>query len=201
MSEQLSSRMSVELSLAGGEPVEVYDRAIGPEVSPEDFGPLNAWADDLRALMAWWDALPGVLRGYLLALAGDRTDEVSILTFADYLEENGRTAEGQRVRLLRPQPGDVLALWVGSLFAARRGAALAGVTLPPGVAAVALYEDERLEAVDPEQLRAAGWVRESEAYRRVAAEREECARVVEHEAAWAAPESVAEMIRNRGDSA
>jgi uncharacterized protein (TIGR02996 family) len=209
MSEQLPSRMSVELSLADGEPVEVYDRAIGP--NPADVFPAD--------VLSRFDALPSVLRGFLTALARDRLDADTILVFADWLEEHGHTAEGQRVRLLRPQPGAVLVFTPGHDVtnpaerddldrAADEVARRAGydwwVRLPgPG------YD---LRAIDPEQLRAAGWVRESEAAERVRQEREEIARIVEQrggtnplpwleELTYRAADYLAASIRARGDFA
>jgi uncharacterized protein (TIGR02996 family) len=198
MAEQLPSRMSVELSLAGGEPVEVYDRAIGP--MPEGYR--------LADIMAWLEALPPVLRGFLESLSSDRLDDTTIGAFADWLEEHGHTAAGQRVRLLRPQPGNVLVAWVTSKLVTYRQEDVA----LPGVSVVALYDDERIEAIDPEQLRAAGWVRESEAAERVRQEREEIARIVEQrggtnplpwleEITYRAADHLAASIRARGDFA
>jgi hypothetical protein len=204
MSEQLPSRMSVELSLAGGEPVEVYDRAIGPVGMPT---PLAA---PLRA----WNALPAVLRGYLLALAEDRLDEISILTFADWLEEHGQTEAGQRVRLLRPRSGDVLAVWPSADTddAHFTAGIVCNELANRGFATVLMLFGETLAAADPEQLRAAGWVREEEAVERVRQEREEIARIVEQrggtnplpwleELTYRAADHLAASIRARGDSA
>lgn len=209
MSEQLPSRMSVELSLAGGEPVEVYDRAIGP--NPADVFPAD--------VLSRFDALPSVLRGFLTALARDRLDADTILVFADWLEEHGRTAEGQRVRLLRPRPGDVLVLLpqdqhpieVQRQALADRAGELADAL---GLCWVGLPSPEfDIRLADPEQLRAAGWVREEEAVERVRAEREACAVTAETSAVlqgdqyacYAAPspdgQQIASAIRHRGDSA
>jgi uncharacterized protein (TIGR02996 family) len=155
--------------------VEVYDRAIGP--APEAY--------HLADVMAWWEALPPVLRGFLCSLSGDRLDDTTLGAFADWLEEHGHTAEGQRVRLLRPQPGDVLVLYFdpAGMTAQRRavldesvkrlaeGAEVRGWIVTPSC--------NNLEAIDPEQLRAAGWVREEELTQHGLAVRERCARLAE----------------------
>lgn len=167
MSEQLPSRMSVELSLAGGEPVEVCSGL--PKPSPGAIGPERSAShlDRLAAAMAWFERLPPLLRSFLESLSGDRLDDTTIGAFADYLEEHGHTAEGQRVRLLRPQPGDLLVLWPADRSAAQRTYVRETAEQMRAALPVHTLEchdpDSRVESIDPEQLRAAGWVRESEA--------------------------------------
>lgn len=170
MSEQLPSRMSAELSLAGGEPVEVYDRAIGP--APGTYR---------LADLARFDALPPVLQGFLESLSANRLDADTILVFADWLEEHGRTEAGERVRLLRPQPGDVIAVWPASHTddAHFEAGQICNDLAAGGCLTVLLCFGEDLAVADPDQLRAAGWVREEEAQERVRAEREACAELVE----------------------
>jgi hypothetical protein len=142
----------------------------------------------LGALLDRLDALPPALRGLIRAALESRLDGDLLEFLADYLDEHG-LADGHKVRLLRPVPGDLLLLWHRTHYTSDENrqamAALAEqvaqmladdhdvhwVTLP------APELDFRL--LDPEQLRAAGWVREEEAARRVRDEADACARLAE----------------------
>ena len=136
--------------------------------------------------LTWLFGLSEQERDFVLDLAKDATDFVTASVYADWLAENGRNAESERVRLLSPKDGDVLVGWaagagdgsvkrlaseIGKIAEAlrERGTHLAGgVALPPGA---------ELAALSPEQMRKHGWVSVIEADARVRHEREACARL------------------------
>jgi hypothetical protein len=140
---------------------------VPPYPAAEVHGMASAVADTLDRVLAWFGLHPQE-RAFLHYLAEDRLSYTSEI-FADWLADHGRDAEGRRVRLLRPRPGDVVVLQASEegmggmtrdvwqdLSARLRDAFTKNVTvvLPPGW---------DFGALDPDQMRAAGWVRADEA--------------------------------------
>jgi len=127
-------------------------------------------------------------RAFLLHLLGNRLDGDTAAVFADWLEEHGRTEAGDRVRLLRPRKGDLLVMsidrsdirehatweqWEESIQAGNRLARQFDCQM------ILLSQSMQLNNMDADAMRKHGWVRAEEAERRVAEEREACARVAE----------------------
>jgi hypothetical protein len=111
-------------------------------------------------------------RAFVSVLADDAADFDLYNVLADWLEDEGRTKDGARVRRLVPQDGDVL-IWrmpptdtggvllpFGAYEAAARN--LQSVLMGRGVntAYAVLPDDANLSALDPDRMRAAGWVRD-----------------------------------------
>lgn len=113
-----------------------------------------------------WLTMPPLERKFVQSLLRDRADETTICAFADWLEDNGRNAEGRRVRLLRPQAGDVLVLWVDT--AEEQQAAVARLQetflVEGGPNWLVVRGSQDVQRFDPEGMRAAGWVRVEETY-------------------------------------
>jgi hypothetical protein len=135
-----------------------------------------ALVERLQQLLDRLDALPPALRGLIRAAAESRLDGELLEFLADYLDEHG-LADGRRVRLLRPQQGDVLAVWGG--WANPLAAQEAAGALAMFAAVLDLSPGQDLATAAPEQLRAAGWVRAEELTRHGEAVRERCARAAE----------------------
>ena len=102
---------------------------------------------------------------FLQALSANALDQDTALVFADWLEENGRDEAGRRVRLLAPQPGNLLILWPTEGTPAAQEAARLALEdlrpfLPPGVTCVTMAApDARIEDLTEEDMRDIGWVR------------------------------------------
>jgi hypothetical protein len=137
-----------------------------------DFVRLTSALTRLCALLG----LSGRERAFVSALADDAADFDLYSVLADYLEDQGRTRDGARVRRLVPRDGDVLVWQTGvpgpgpwerptayqeAADRVRKGLAARGVDTH----AVTLPAGADLSAVDPEQMRLAGWVRDGEAHR------------------------------------
>jgi hypothetical protein len=127
-------------------------------------------------------------RAFITAALDDAADFDLYSVLADWLEEEGRTRDGARVRRLAPKDGDVL-VWrapeswsgggLGSIREAidrvRQHLQARGVE----TTSIILYGDDELSALDPERMRAAGWVRADDVRRRVDIARDDCARYLE----------------------
>jgi uncharacterized protein (TIGR02996 family) len=108
-------------------------------------------------------------RRFVAALAEDASDTVTAEVYADWLEEQGRTAEGATVRRLVPRDGDVLVITApsGASDAASRrrwaahAADLRAKLLASGRDArvLVLPHGSVAEDLDVGAMRAAGWVR------------------------------------------
>jgi hypothetical protein len=108
-------------------------------------------------------------RAFVVAALDDAADSDTLSVLADYLEEQGRTRDGARLRRLSPKDGDVLAWTVpdGGDQSPRDAACAAALRLQTslrdahGVQTlwVVLPADGGLEVLPPDALRAAGWVR------------------------------------------
>ncbi len=110
-------------------------------------------------------AIPGPARGMLVQLLADRLDQMTVEVLADWLEENGRDAEGRAVRRLKVAPDDVLvvsserALTTAAQQEAARGA-MKGVIDRTGCKCVVLLPPGwSLEAIPEERMLESGWVR------------------------------------------
>jgi uncharacterized protein (TIGR02996 family) len=130
-------------------------------------------------------------RRFVKALAEDVADFDMAQVYADWLEDDGRTAAGIRVRRLVPRDGDVL-LWrvppadgpdYDPVVAARplaQGLCDQLMARGVGTTCVVLPADSDLSALPADAMRAAGWVRAGDAHRaqleRIALELEDIAR-------------------------
>jgi hypothetical protein len=146
-------------------------QSVRPSALPHDwqatFSP-SAMASLLRRLL-WILGLSRGERRFVTALAEDASDTVTAEVYADFLEENGRTAEGAGVRRLAPQDGDVLVITApsgASDAASRRRWAAHAADLRAKL--LASGRDARVlvlpcgsgaENLDLDAMRAAGWVR------------------------------------------
>jgi hypothetical protein len=124
--------------------------------------------------LCWLLGLSDGERRFVAALAEDAGDFDGLQVFSDWLEDQGRTAGGARLRRLVPKDGDVLVWTVPPAVDAwdaepfrnaaarireklrRRGVATEWVVLP---------NDTDLSSVSPEAMRAAGWVRAADVRR------------------------------------
>jgi uncharacterized protein (TIGR02996 family) len=132
----------------------------------------------LRRLL-WILGLSQGERRFVTALAEDASDTVTAEVYADWLEEQGRTAEGATVRRLVPRDGDVLVFTVapgrdaaGEARACEKAAGrLADILAARGVRCtpVVAYHGTDVSALPRQTMRAAGWVRAEDAERAVAA--------------------------------
>jgi hypothetical protein len=114
-------------------------------------------------------------REFVRAALGDAADFDLYSVLADYLEDQGRTRDGARVRRLVPKDGDVLLFTVApGPDALREGRAcegaarhLAGVLAARGVRCtpVVVYQGTEVYALPQQTMRAAGWVRTAEVRR------------------------------------
>lgn len=131
----------------------------------------------LEALLAFLGLHPQE-RAFVRVLAENRTDDATLAVFADWLEERGQDEAGRRVRLLRPQKGDVLAMWGSDNTKAEFGHLEAAAmhlsrNLDGGLMTLLLRPGQDVRLLPPSQMREAGWVRveESQAQQQ---EPEEC---------------------------
>jgi uncharacterized protein (TIGR02996 family) len=158
----------------------------------------SALASLLRRLL-WILGLSQGERRFVTALAEDASDTVTAEVYADWLEENGRTAAGTRVRRLVPRDGDVIVVRhpPGSRHEAHCATAkeLADALAARGVRVwvVTMSDDMTLETAPSDAMRAAGWVWAEEADVRVAHENMFCTAIAAGQGATA----VAEAIRAR----
>jgi hypothetical protein len=129
--------------------------------------------------LCWLLGLSDGERRFVAALADDAGDFDGLSVFADWLEDQGCTADGARVRRLVPQDGDVIVLtrpdagaerrtherWV------RRADDLRAKFLASGrdVRVLVLPHGSGADALPADAMRAAGWVRAKDAERAVAA--------------------------------
>jgi hypothetical protein len=140
----------------------------------------SALAGLLRRLL-WLLGLSEGERRFVTALAEDVTDGdcVTLEVFADWLEEEGRTADGPRLRRLVPRDGDVLVFTVAtgpdaaaeSRACEKAAGRLADILAARGVRCtpVVAYHGTDISALPQQTMRAAGWVRAEDAERAVAA--------------------------------
>lgn len=131
---------------------------------PGEYVPADAATADLLDRLVAWFGLHPQERAFLRHLAEDRLSYTSEI-FADWLSEQGRDAEGRRVRLLRPREGDVVVVELPAGFFYRDAwpswaefASAVQHSLPDNRVIVLLHGAD-LRALDPGQMRAAGWVR------------------------------------------
>jgi uncharacterized protein (TIGR02996 family) len=134
-------------------------------------------------------------RALMFALLENAADVDAACAYADWLEENGRHEAGARIRRLAPQSGDVLVLTYDHRSDIGLPPPFTGFHALEKIAAavkerldahgrdvtVLIYPDNQtLEVVGEDGMRAAGWVRQERLAEAVAAEREACALAVEH---------------------
>ena len=123
---------------------------------------------------------------FLQALIADASDRDPALVFADWLEEQGRDEAGQRIRLLRPQAGDLLVIWPmdTSEYAqeqARTAALELSKRLPEGIAWVVTSSPyAHLRIHDPAAMAKLGWVGTGVHEQMLLHERKENARLRAH---------------------
>jgi uncharacterized protein (TIGR02996 family) len=125
--------------------------------------------------LLWLLGLSEGERRFVRALAEDVADFDMAQVYADWLEDDGRTAAGIRVRRLVPRDGDVIVVrhppgprheaHCATVQQLLDALAARGVR----VWAVTMSDDMSLEAAPPDAMRAAGWVRAEDAERAVAA--------------------------------
>jgi uncharacterized protein (TIGR02996 family) len=139
--------------------------------------PDSAFARLLERI-CWLLNLSGGERRFVAALAQDAGDFDTAQVYADWLLDQGRTADGARVRRLVPQDGDVLVWQIPNLAVAARQERvyLAGAEYVRNelnarginTTAVFLPDGADLSALDPDAMRAAGWVRAGDVANRLA---------------------------------
>jgi hypothetical protein len=137
----------------------------------------SALAGLLRRLL-WLLGLSGGERRFVAALADDAADFDMAQVYADWLEDDGRTAAGARLRRLVPRDGDVLVFTVAtgpdaaaeSRACEKAAGRLADILAARGVRCtpVVAYHGTDVSALPQQTMRAAGWVR-AEAVRSSAA--------------------------------
>jgi hypothetical protein len=146
----------------------------GPSSLRPLYGPWRAQRVLLERLL-WLLGLSEGERRFVAALADDAVDFATLEVFADWLEDEGRTADGARVRRLVPRDGDVIVVrhppgprheaHCATVRQMLDALAARGVR----VWAVTMSDDMSLETAPPDAMRAAGWVRAEDAERAVAA--------------------------------
>jgi uncharacterized protein (TIGR02996 family) len=116
--------------------------------------------------LCWLLGLSGGERRFVTALAEDAGDFDLCSVYADWLEDQGRPEDGIRVRRLVPRDGDIIVMRypegayeyqdvLKTLSAVEGHLKARGVD----IFALALHDHDDLTALDPDAMRAAGWVR------------------------------------------
>lgn len=115
----------------------------------------------VEGLICWLD-LPSEAVGFIRHLCRDRLDDTTIAVFADWLEENGQTADGKAVRRLRIDPDNVLVLTVPHQAGdpVRLGQSVQQLTGCKGV--LVLRDGDDLRNLPPQALADLGLVRREE---------------------------------------